>query len=180
MKNQNNNKNFVQETPIVFSAKGVEITLDDTDLYFLSSLVKNRPEKTARFLIHGSPDSELHEMVIGHAEMKYIRPHINENSFKSFTVLSGSMAVITFGASGVISKIFHLKEVGKGESFILRLNEPIFHTILSLEGTVIFIETTLGPHLTTRYAEFAPVPNDDAAVEKYLDFLKTAILQRTS
>lgn len=177
MKAPNNNENFVQDTPIIFSARGVEITLDDTDLRFLSTLVKKRPEKTARFLIHGNPESELHEMVIGHAEMKYIRPHINDNSVKSFTVLSGSMAVITFEATGTISKIFHLKEVGKGKPFILRLNEPIFHTILALTGTVIFLETTLGPHLMTRYAEFAPRPDDDVAVEKYLTFLKKEILK---
>ena len=47
--------------------------------------------------------------------------------------------------------------------FFLRFERPVFHTIVVLSDTVTFIETIRGPHRETKYAPFAPAPEDEKA-----------------
>ena len=54
---------------------------------------------------------------------------------------------------------------------MLRFQDPVFHTLVVMSETVSFLETVLGPHRQTRYAEFAPEPCDRLAVDEYFAWL---------
>nr|MCS5608858.1 hypothetical protein [Candidatus Poribacteria bacterium] len=56
-------------------------------------------------------------------------------------------------------------------AFLLRLDDPVFHTVVPVTTTVTFLETVKGPHTQTHYAPFAPAPNDTSESEKYMMWL---------
>ena len=110
-------------------------------------------------------------MLIVHSFGQYIQPHINLDSAKSFVVLDGKMAVVLFNNEGVISDHVQLGVSDGTSAFFLRLDDPVFHTVVPISTTVTFLETSKGPHVRTHYAPFAPAPNDTSRSEKYMMWL---------
>ncbi len=156
-------KDFVPLSDLVLAAKGSVATLSNDVLVKLSEQALAHQMKKARILLHGKSDHALHEMLITHSRGRYIRPHINESSAKSFLVLEGEMMVLLFDDDGKVSDKYLLGQQKSGADFMLRVQDPVFHTIVVVSETVTFLETILGPHQKTRYADFAPDPEDDAA-----------------
>jgi cupin fold WbuC family metalloprotein len=114
-------------------------------------------------------------MLIVHSFGQYIQPHINLDSAKSFVVLDGEMAVVLFNSEGAISNYVQLRAFDNTSAFLLRLDDPVFHTVVPISATVTFLETVNGPHMGTHYAPFAPVPNDRLESEKYMMWLMKEI-----
>jgi cupin fold WbuC family metalloprotein len=163
----NRSKNFSPLSDLVLATEGSVAILSSDVLANLSEQALSHQMKKARILLHGSPDHSLHEMLIAHCNGVYIRPHINELSAKSFLVLEGKMMVFFFDDSGGISDRYCLGSQQSGADFMLRIQDPVFHTIVVMSKTVIFLETILGPHQRTRYASFAPDPDNDAASDYF-------------
>ena len=159
---------FQQRTEIVYSAQDPVVCITKSEIDFLRDVAERSSLGKARVLLHGSPENELHEMLIVHSFGQYIRPHINDHSAKSFLVLDGAMVVVMYRDEGTINDHVHLGEFGSNTPFLLRLEEPVFHTIVPISKTVIFLETIKGPHMETRYATFAPPPKDIFQVERYM------------
>jgi len=162
---------FQQRTEIVYSAQDPVVCITKSEIDFLRDVAERSSLGKARVLLHGSPENELHEMLIVHSFGQYIRPHINDHSAKSFLVLDGAMVVVMYRDEGTINDHVHLGEFGSNAPFLLRLEEPVFHTIVPISNTVIFLETIKGPHMETHYAPFAPAPNDKSEAEKYMIWL---------
>ena len=154
---------FVPLSDLVLTTKGSVATLSNDVLLTLSEQALAHKMRKARILLHGKSDHRLHEMLIIHSRGSYIRPHINESSAKSFLVLDGEMMVLLFDSDGGVSNKYPLGQRKSGADFMLRVQDPVFHTIVVVSETVTFLETILGPHQKTRYADFAPDPEDDAA-----------------
>ena len=160
---------FKQKSDTVYSAKGSVISISRADVDFLKGVATD--EKTARVLLHGEPDAALHEMLITHSFEQYIRPHINEQSAKSFLVFEGEMVVVIYEESGAIRDHFRLCAFQSGSPFFIRLNQPVYHTVVALTNQVAFLETVIGPHTETRYATYAPSPDDVLEARKYVAWL---------
>ena len=163
--------NFVVLNDVVSAVKGPTATLSRYALDRLREQALRHCQKKARILLHGDPGNSLHEMLITHCDGSYIRPHINEYSAKSFLVLEGEMMVFFFDDRGGISDRCLLRPEKSGGDFMLRFQNPVFHTLVVMSETVSFLETVLGPHRQTRYAEFAPEPSDRLAVDEYFAWL---------
>ena len=159
---------FQQRSEAVYSVEDSIFSISKTEVDFLRDVAERSSLRKARVLLHGSPETELHEMLIVHSFGQYIQPHINDHSAKSFLVLDGAMVVVMYRDEGTINDHVHLGEFGSNAPFLLRLEEPVFHTIVPISNTVIFLETIKGPHMETRYATFAPPPKDIFQVEKYM------------
>ena len=99
-------------------------------------------------------DKLLHQMVICHKKGAIIRPHVNTTGPKSYVLISGSMIVVFFDDFGNIIK--HLRMSSTNSNKIVYWDLPFFHTILVKSNSVCFLETTLGPHIETKYASWAP------------------------
>ena len=147
----------------VYAPDGQVTKLSKAVLAKLRDQALAAPAKKSRILLHGDPENDLHEMVITHTRDTYIRPHINETSAKSFLVVDGKIVVCYFDQRGNVTDRFLLQEVCGGGDFFLRFERPVFHTIVVLSDTVTFIETIRGPHRETKYAPFAPAPEDEKA-----------------
>ena len=162
---------FQRRSESVYSAQDSVVYISKSEVDFLQNVAANSSSKKARVLLHGNPDKDLHEMLIVHSFGQYIQPHINLNSAKSFVVLDGEMAVVLFNKEGEISNYVQLG-VSRGTSdFLLRINDPVFHTVVPISNTVTFLETVKGPHMQTHYAPFAPPPTDKSKSETYMKWL---------
>jgi cupin fold WbuC family metalloprotein len=155
----------------VFRLVGEESVVSAQSLARLKDVALEDEKRKARVLLHGDPQERLHEMVITHVHGHYIQPHINEASAKSFLVLEGQMVVLFFDDQGGIKKGYFLEELAAGGNFLLRIDRPVFHTLVVCSKTVTFVETVLGPHRGTRYAQFAPDP-DAQGSENYFTWLE--------
>jgi cupin fold WbuC family metalloprotein len=164
-------ESFQELSETVYSSQGPVVRISSSEIDFLQDVAAKSPSRKARMLLHGSPDNDLHEMLIVHSFGQYIQPHINLDSAKSFLVLDGEMIVVLFNNEGEISNYVKLG-VSKGASdFLLRLDDPVFHTVVPVTTTVTFLETVKGPHTQTHYAPFAPLPNNSFESEKYIMWL---------
>ena len=162
---------FQRRSETVYSTQDSVVCISRTEIDFLQDVAANSSDRKARVLLHGNPNKDLHEMLIVHSFGQYIQPHVNLDSAKSFFVLDGQMVVVLFTDEGVISNRIHLDEFGQGSTFMLRLDNPIFHTVVPISATVTFLETVKGPHMQTNYAPFSPAPNDKSESEKYMMWL---------
>ena len=163
---------FSQLSEGVFVPDGSFTTISGADISFLNDQVRAIPKRKARILLHSKPSRSLHEMVITHVRGTYIQPHINEFSAKSFLVLSGEMIVFLYREDGAIQAFQRLSALGTKGDFMIRLEKPIFHSLVVLTETVVFLETVLGPHKQTRYADFAPCPEEFKAAQEYLRWME--------
>ena len=162
---------FQQRSETVYSAQDSFVCISRSEVSFLQDVAANSSSRKARVLLHGNPDKDLHEMLIVHSLGQYIQPHINLDSAKSFVVLDGELAVVLFDHEGVISNHIRLGPSNSSADFLLRLDDPVFHSIVPISTTVTFLETVKGPHVHTHYASFAPPPGDISASGKYMTWL---------
>ena len=162
---------FSKLSDAVFVADEAITTVSLNDIDFLKHQASVLPVKKSRVLLHGKPEQLLHEMLIVHTRGTYIQPHINQRSAKSFLVISGTMKLVLYDEDGSIRAHYCLSADDAEANVLIRLNRPYFHTLIMLSDTVVFLETTLGPHKETIYADFAPQPNEKGANE-YMAWLE--------
>ena len=162
---------FRQCSEVVYSAQDSVISISKSEVDFLREVAEKSSSRKARILLHGTPEKDLHEMLIVHSYGQYIQPHINVHSAKSFVVLDGDMIVVMYKNDGTINRHIHLSNYDSCLEFLLRIDEPVFHTVLATSNTVTFLETVKGPHRETCYAPFAPSPANVSEAEKYMDWL---------
>ena len=162
---------FYQISESVYSAQGPVVWISRSEIDFLQDVAANSSSQKARVLLHGNSEEDLHEMLIVHTAGQYIQPHINLDSAKSFVVLDGEMAVVLFNKGGEISNYVQLGVSRGASAFLLRIDDPVFHTVVPISNTVTFLETVKGPHMQTHYAPFAPPPTDKSKSETYMKWL---------
>ena len=59
-----------------------------------------------------------------------IKPHINNNSSKSYTMLKGEMDVVFFSSKGKIIKKINVNEK---KNFYIRFKKKIIHTVVPIK-----------------------------------------------
>lgn len=166
---------FRQKSEVVYTVEDLPISISKTEVNFLRDVAEKSSSQKARVLLHGSPEKALHEMLIVHSFGCYIQPHINAHSAKSFVVFEGKMVVVMYKDDGTISNHIQLGTYDCSSGFMLRLNEPVFHTVVPISKTVTFLETVSGPHIKTDYAPFAPSPENLPESEIYMAWLMAEI-----
>jgi cupin fold WbuC family metalloprotein len=152
----------------VYAAIKPIVLVADQQVDFLTKKAACNPSGKCRLLLHGDPESELHQMLIVHSRGKYIQPHINEVSAKSFHMVRGAMTCVFFDVWGTISASHALGEAGDDRPFLLRVSDKRYHSLITETETAVFLETILGPFQGTTYASWAPEPNTKEA-EKYFE-----------
>lgn len=124
----------------------------------------------ARMLLHRDRGDPLQQMVIALRGRAYIRPHLNDRGFKSWHVLRGQLLFCVFAKDG---RLRDSSVLGADSAAAVRLNEPVYHTLVPLSDVAVYIETCSGPFLGTTYADWAPAEASaevgDAWVERLLE-----------
>ena len=144
---------FAATSPAVFETTADPVTVDAAQVARLIEAAKAAPQGRARLLLHPGREDGLHEMVIALPPDSCDHPHINDRSGKSFLALSGRFAVLRFSDDGGHCAATILSPCG---TLMLRLRAPVWHTIVPLEGNVVFLETIAGPFTGNRFAPWFP------------------------
>ena len=148
-----NTQRFNKVNDVVYSSDRTVELISRNDVEYLCRVAGHAPEKKSRVLLHGVIDKLLHEMIIVHRYGTYIRPHINDRSDKSFVMIKGEMIVVLYDEHGSINEKY----------------------LLSMTEEAVFLESTLGPHTSTRYATFAPSADDKEECQQYLSWLQAQV-----
>ena len=162
---------FSEQSPEVFVANGPFPKLRDDHLAFLRARAAANASRKCRLLLHRSANDSLHEMLIVHGKGKYIRPHKNAASSKSFHIVEGALACVLFSDTGEVVDRFRMGEPASGDVFRVRLSDGAFHTLIPLSDWAVYVETILGPFRSTPYAPWAPAEDAGAEASEYFERL---------
>jgi cupin fold WbuC family metalloprotein len=151
----------------VFVANSAIIEVTRDDLEVLKSNARQSDKGKCRLLLHQTSNSSLHEMVIVHTAGKYIRPHKNVSSSKSFRILEGAFCLVLFGDDGIVEDMRIIGGDLSSSAVAIRLSDHRFHTLINLTEQVVFIETCLGPFTGSTYADWAPEEGESQEASAY-------------
>jgi len=142
------------------------------DLTNVVARARAAPRQRARILLHGSSAELMQEMLIVMTRGQYVPPIWNDRSPKSYLVLSGRFNLVRFDESGVVTDCYRLAANEPTKPFFARINERCWHMSISESPEVVFLETVLGPHRGTVFADWAPAPNSPGATEFFTEVCK--------
>ena len=147
---------FRSDAEGVFETNDDPVTVDDGKIAALIEAARASPNGRARLLLHPDGADTLHEMVIALPSTSCDRPHINYKSGKSFVALSGRFAVMCFSDDGKAVTPIQLSTPGQPGEQMVRIRRPTWHTIIPIDGDVVFLETIVGPFTGNRFAPWFP------------------------
>ena len=147
---------YPAEQPVVLDRAFVEELKRQADL---------NPRRRVRICAHSDPGEPIHEMLIVHARMTYVRPHKHLTRIESFHVVEGEADIVMFDEQGGITRVIRMGPFGSGLPFYYRLAGPIYHTLLIYTPHLVFKEVTNGPFNRADTAFPAWAPEDARADE---------------
>ena len=167
-------KDFTLLNKNAFRYKNDPCLVGDSHIEGLLNQAKQAPNGRARLLLHEDETSSLHEMVIALPATSFDRPHINFKSGKSFVALRGIFVVVLFLEEGGVAHLEVLSNDSVGNR-LLRLNKPMWHTIVPLEGPCVFLETIIGPFEGNKFAPFSPSVTDESDFSRFANETRSYI-----
>lgn len=154
----------------IFYCEGPLVQVDGEGLAFLKAVARQNPSGKARLCAHATPEDNLHEMLIVHAQHTYVRPHRHRGKGESFLILEGEADVVLFDEAGGITGRIPMAPFAPGRIGYYRLREPRFHTLRIRSACLVFLEVTEGPFdpARTEFAPWSPDPGDGPGVEAWV------------
>ena len=126
----------------VYRADGIVASLGDDAIQFIAGIATDHVLGRARINFHSSDDDLVHEMIIAMTPRSSGPPHFHTGKSESFHLLRGGLAVGLYDDLGSLRETITLSENG---CRYYRLNGPLAHMPIALDGVAIFHETTNGP-----------------------------------
>lgn len=157
-----------------FFNDGRLIKVDNAILENIKNEAKMRNKGRFRLCLHHSAQDELHEMIIVCNKDDYCRPDKHLYTTESQTIIDGAMLVILFEDNGDIQEVF---ELSKESYCTYRIDKDNFHMQIPITEQVVYYETRQGPYTekSNVYPEWAPQPEDEDDVKRYIIELKQKI-----
>ena len=130
-------------------------TIDSLLFERLSSAAKTNPRLRQHHNFHESLEEPCHRLLIAMEPGSYLQPHRHLYCPKPelFVALRGTLAVIIFADTGEIEHTYALSP--KTETMGVEVSPGIWHTAVSLEEGMVFLEVKPGPYI--------PYPAEDRA-----------------
>ena len=153
------NNNFHLINDEVSQAEHYPVCYGQNDIQCLLELAKVSHNKRHRFLLHPTKHDKFHEMLISIPGNSFDIPHMNIRSGKSFTALAGCFSVVIFDEDCNYFNHNILEANGNQFPSYLRLQEPVWHTIMPCDGQVVFKESIAGPFLGNIFSEQFTYPD---------------------
>jgi cupin fold WbuC family metalloprotein len=170
-----------QESPEVLYPVEDIVSCNEADWSQLKALAMANHRQRIRLCMHRNPEDSLQEMLIVHTKDTYVRPHKHEGRVESFSVLEGIVDVILFEEDGAVQQVVRMGPPSSGERYFLRMNRPIYHSLVIHTDFLIFHEATTGPFSQeqTVFPAWAK-PGNDAEALRLLKSLVDSHQPRTS
>ena len=164
--------------PGIFYPDHSPVQITEADLRWLQDQARSSALGRARLCAHPAPEAGMHEMLICLTRASYVRPH---RHFKpeSAHIVRGACELVFFDARGRVAEVLALGEAGRGDTFFVRIEQPLYHTYLLKTDFLVFHETTTGP-LDRRQTEFAPwAPEEGELAEHFVQQLRNRVAARS-
>jgi cupin fold WbuC family metalloprotein len=165
-------KGFDRITPSVFETRTDPVVIQRGHIAKLIAAAKLADNGRARILLHRDRRNSLQEMIIALPPTSCDVPHINYRSAKSFLALSGQFAVMRFSNDGREVNSTALSAGRWPGARMIRLGEPVWHTIIPLRGDAVFLETIVGPFVGNEFAPWFPSEGAEADRRTFVDKLR--------
>ena len=165
-------KSFNKE---VLFADDPVVRVDAFDIDGLKKKAKLNKRKRIRLCAHKGHEDSIHEMLIVHDKMCYVRPHKHLNKTESFHIIEGLADIVLFGEDGQINNVIPMGDYATGRKFFYRLPQSCYHTLLIRSEVLVFHEITNGPFRPedTVWALWAPEEKDEVAVLEYMEWISS-------
>lgn len=134
-----------QESPEVLYPVEDIVFCTEADWSQLKALAMANPRQRIRLCMHRSPEDSLQEMLIVHTKDTYVRPHKHVGRVESFSVLEGIVDVILFEEDGAVQQVIKMGPPSSGDRYFLRMNRPVYHSLVIHSDFLVFHEATTGP-----------------------------------
>lgn len=144
-----------QESPEVLYPLEDIVSCNEADWNQLKARAMANPRQRIRLCMHRNPEDSLQEMLIVHTKETYVRPHKHVGRVESFSVLEGIVDVILFEEDGAVQQVVRMGPPSSGKRYFLRMNRPVYHSLLIHSDFLIFQEATTGP-FTRKQTVFPP------------------------
>lgn len=146
-------------------------TVSEDQIENLKKLALENPLKRCRLCLHHSNADLVQEMVIVLHKDTYVRPHRHRGKSESFHMIEGSVAIAFFEDSGDILRILQLDAIHR-KTFLYRLSDPLWHTVIPLTEFTVFHEVTTGPFSASEYPSWEPEQTEKAQKAFKQDILR--------
>ena len=126
-----------------------------------------KSNETIRICLHNDNEADLHNMIICHPALKYIRPHSNPNNSKAYHHIDGEMLMVGLDKNKKIIFKDTLSENNK----IIRIEKDIFLFLYIKKDCCVFHEIVIGPFIRNRntiFATWAPEENDTNKINMFI------------
>ena len=147
------------------------------DFVELKSLAARNPRKRVRLCAHGATTARLHEMLIVHQKVAYVRPHKHSGKSESTHVIEGIVDFVLFDEDGALDRVIECGDYASGKPVYFRMAEPALHTLVIRSDVLVFHEITDGPYdrKDTAFPSWAPDEDDADTVSRFLTDLDKKI-----
>ncbi len=155
----------------VLFSKDAIATVSQKETEELKRIALESPLKRSRLCLHHTQDDPVQEMVIALHRDTYLRPHRHQGKSESFHMIEGAVCIAFFDDAGAILQTVRLF-ADLQKTFLYRLSESLWHTVIPLTEFAVFQEVTTGPFSSSEYPAWEP-ENTPEAQEAF----KTRILR---
>ena len=161
----------------VFVADEPVASVGQKEMNLLKTTVHTTSRKRIRLCIHTDIENTLHEMFVVYMSMTYVKPNKHIGKDESLHILEGEADFIFFDDNGNITDIIPLGDRQSGRRFYIRVPATVYHTLIMKSETLVIHEVTPGPFRRedTVWAPWAPLETDAAAVDLFMNTLKSAV-----
>jgi cupin fold WbuC family metalloprotein len=139
----------------VLFANQVISTVSQGRIVELKQIALNSPLKRSRLCLHLSHEDLVQEMVIVLHKDTYLRPHRHQNKTESFHMIEGAVCICFFEDSGEIKQLL-LLSASPGKTFLYRLSDSFWHTVIPLTEYAVFHEVATGPFSSSEFPSWEP------------------------
>jgi cupin fold WbuC family metalloprotein len=162
--------------PEVFVASEHIVSVGKKEMDFLKSVVPTTERKRIRLCAHKDLENGLHEMFVVYTNMTYVKPNKHIDKDESLHILEGEADFFFFDESGNITDIIPLGDYNSGRQFYMRVPAFAWHSMVMKTDTLVIHETIPGPFRRedTAWAPWAPMETDRAAVEQFINQMRSA------
>jgi len=151
------------------------VRVNDSLIKELTDLSVENGKSNARINLHTSPDASFHEMIIVEYAGQYYRPHKHSQKGESIHVLVGQAAMFIFDDDGLM--INH-SIMGEGADRMCRTGANVWHDVIPLSESVVYIESKPGPYVRETnnvFAPWAPNGSNNQEAQEYMQQLLSKI-----
>lgn len=167
--------NIVKISDEVFQALGKVACVTNAMIDELEKEGSQSGSGRARILLHQRQDDVVHEMIIRHPGENFDRPHRGVLHEKSFSALRGEFALVLFSEDGVVEEAVLVGPSSRDHVQTVRISSARWHTIVPLNGPIVFLEVAIGPFRGNVFPTWSPSPGDDNWSE-FAEFIRSLVV----